>query len=153
VSNLKPFGVCSCGCGREGNYRAKPWADGSLCTRNCDKARCPRCRGRANRSRGDAAGRKARKALGLMGVRSRHEEVWGGPTRTESKAGGIARPVITAHRNAKNQSEVSRPMGDNRPFCGSFTYDGRTVFTVDGDDLESFVGAMAVHFGMFGEAS
>ena len=149
-TRFKPFGPCGCGCGKEGNLRVRPWKDGTVCVaRGCS---CKRCKGKAVRSHGDAAGRKARKALGLGGVRSRHEEVWGGPVRTESKSQGVARPVITAHSNAKNQSEQARPMGDNRPFLGSFTYRNRTVFTVDADDMEAVVFALAEAWG-FGEGA
>lgn len=145
ANRLLPFGPCGCGCGREARLRVKPWADGTVCvTRGCP---CKRCQGRANRSRGDAAGRKVRKQLGLVGVNTRHEEGWGGPVRTESKSGGVARPVITAHLNARTQSEASRPIGDSRPFCGSFTYAGKTVFTVDAAHLEEFVVAMAHSYG------
>lgn len=143
--SFKHHGPCGCGCGKEGNLRVRPWKDGTVCiARGCT---CKRCTGKANRSRGDAAGRKVRKKLGLVGAATRHEEGWGGPLRTESKAGGIARPVITAHRNVKLQSEVSRPIGDNRPFVGSFTYEGRTVFTIDADDLEPVVAALAESWG------
>lgn len=148
-TRFKPFGTCGCGCGKEGNLRVKAWRDGVLCVaRGCT---CPRCRGKRNRQKGDAAGRKARKALGLVGANTRHEELWGGPARTESKEGGIARPVITAHGNAKNQSEQARPMGDNRPFLGSFTYRNRTVFTVDSEDMEAVVFALAESWGFGGE--
>lgn len=149
-NNLKPFGACGCGCGKEGTLRVKAWRDGVVCvSRGCT---CPRCRGKRNRAKGDAAGRKIRKQLGLAGANTRHEEHWSGPSRTESKEGGIARPVITAHQNAKNQSEAARPIGDNRPFVGSFTYRGKTVFTVGADDLETFVFACAEAWG-YGEGS
>lgn len=144
--NMKPFGACGCGCGKEGTLRVKAYRDGTVCvSRGCP---CARCRGKANRSRGDAAGRKVRKALGLVGASTRHEEGWGGPVRTESKAGAQAKPVHTAHRNVKAQSEQSRPIGDSRPFVGAFTVDGRTVLTLDADDLEAVVVAFAQTWGL-----
>lgn len=73
--------------------------------------------GRRNRAKGDNKARKARKALGITGVNSRHEEVWGGALRVEVKAGAQIKPVATAFKKCEEQSEQARPMGDPRPFA------------------------------------
>lgn len=140
LANLKEKAECGCGCGAFGTLK-KPNRRGVRCVaRLC---RCKSCTGRKANDKGNRAGTKARKLLGLRGANTRHEEAWGGPVRTESKSQGAARPVITAHGNAKAQSEQARPMGDTRPFIGSFTYERRTVFTLDADDLEAVVCALA----------
>jgi hypothetical protein len=72
--------------------------------------------GKRNRSKGDDKARKARKALGIGGVNSRHEEVWGGPVRVEVKAGAQVQPAWTAYLRCEAQSEAQRPLGDTRPF-------------------------------------
>jgi hypothetical protein len=106
---LKPKADCVCGCGLFGTPRVRP--EGHI--RGCN---CPRCRGKRNRAKGDAKARKARKALGITGVNSRHEEVWGGNVRVEVKAGAQIKPVFTAFLRCEVQSEQHRPVGDTRPF-------------------------------------
>lgn len=150
TSNLKEMSECGCGCGVYGILKKSPNRAGVRCVKA--KCNCKSCKGRKVNARGNAAGTKARKRLGLVGANTRHEEAWGGPVRTESKSQGPARPVITAHNNAKAQSEHARPIGDNRPFIGSFTFGPRTVFTIDADELERVVFALAESWG-FGEAS
>ena len=73
-------------------------------------------RGKRNRTKGDTKARKARQALGIGGVNSRHEEVWGGAVRVEVKAGAQINPIATRYMLAEQQSEQHRPIGDNRPF-------------------------------------
>ena len=102
-------GDCACGCGLFGTLRKRPVGH----IRGCN---CPKCRGKRNRSKGDAKARKARKALGITGVNSRHEEVWGGAVRVEVKAGAQIKPVATAFLRCEEQSEQARPIGDHRPF-------------------------------------
>jgi hypothetical protein len=109
-SNLKAKADCVCGCGLFGTPRKRP--EGHI--RGCV---CPRCRGQRNRAKGDAKARKARKALGIEGVNSRHEELWGGAIRLEVKAGAQIKPVFTAYLRCEIQSEQHRPIGDPRPFA------------------------------------
>ena len=66
--------------------------------------------GKRNRSKGDSKARVARKALGLTGANTRHEEHWGGGLRVEVKAGAQVGPIWTRFRDARNQSEVQRPI-------------------------------------------
>jgi hypothetical protein len=109
-SMLKAKADCACGCGLFGTPRKRP--EGHI--RGCV---CPRCRGQRNRAKGDAKARKARKALGIEGVNSRHEELWGGAIRLEVKAGAQIKPVFTAYLRCEIQSEQHRPIGDPRPFA------------------------------------
>jgi hypothetical protein len=88
---------------RDGNRRIKGCGD-------------PTARGKRNRSKGDNKARKARKALGIGGVNSRHEEHWGGAVRVEVKAGAQINPIATRYLLAEQQSEQQRPIGDHRPF-------------------------------------
>ena len=106
---LKPKADCVCGCGLFGTPRVRP--EGHI--RGCN---CPRCRGKRNRAKGDAKARKARKALGIPGVMSRHEEHFGGRVRVEMKAGAQVGPIQTRFELARLQSEAARPLGDNRRF-------------------------------------
>lgn len=109
MSNLKPKAECVCGCGLFGTPLKRP--EGHI--RGC---KCPRCMGKRNRAKGDSKARKARKALGIPGVNSRHEEIWGGDIRVEVKAGAQIKPVVTAFLKCEAQSEAARPFGDHRPF-------------------------------------
>ena len=88
---------------RDGNRRIKGCGD-------------PTARGKRNRSKGDSKARKARQALGIGGVNSRHEEHWGGAVRVEVKAGAQINPIATRYLLAEQQSEQHRAIGDNRPF-------------------------------------
>lgn len=45
-----------------------------------------------------------------------NEENWRGPFRAEVKSGAQAGPVATRFLAAESQSEVTRPIGDTRPF-------------------------------------
>jgi hypothetical protein len=99
--------------GRDGKRRVKGCGD-------------PVARGRRNRAKGDGKARKARKALGLVGVNSRHEEHWGGAFRVEVKAGAQISPIFTRYRAAEHQSECARPLGDIRPFVMVAMPDGES---------------------------
>ncbi len=149
--NFRETGECGCGCGSYGSLK-KPWRDGSRCVAR--KCRCKRCLGAQNRKRGDAKASKVRKRLGLVGAGTRHEELWGGPVRVESKSGAQARPPVTAHLKAKAQSEQARSLGDTRPFMGAFTPDGssKPVYTIGDDELEAVVFALAQAWGFGGAA-
>jgi hypothetical protein len=100
---------CVCGCGLFGTPRKRPLGH----IRGCE---CAKCRGKRNRSKGDSKARVARKQLGIGGVNSRHEELWGGDVRVEIKAGAQIKPVLTAFLRCEMQSEAARPVGDHRPF-------------------------------------
>lgn len=76
----------------------------------------PAARGKRNRSKGDSKARRARKALGIGGANSRHEEHWGGHLRLEVKAGAQVSPIATRFYAAENQSKASNSIGDIRPF-------------------------------------
>lgn len=91
----------------------RPARDGKRRVRGCTD---PVATGKRNRAKGDGKARRARKALGLVGVNSRHEEHWGGEFRCEVKAGIQIQPIETRFRAAEMQSQVSRPLGDIRPF-------------------------------------
>ncbi len=106
---LKAKADCVCGCGLFGTPLKRP--EGHI--RGC---KCPRCMGKRNRAKGDAKARKARKALGIPGVMSRHEEHFGGRVRVEMKAGAQVGPIQTRFELARLQSEQARPIGDNRRF-------------------------------------
>lgn len=119
-SNLKPKAEC------EGN-RDKCSVDscplfGTLGTAGRDGKRrvkgCgdPVARGKRNRAKGDAKARRARKALGIAGANTRHEEHWGGAFRVEVKAGKQVAPMWTRFLLAETQSDQARAIGDNRPF-------------------------------------
>jgi hypothetical protein len=100
---------CVCGCGLFGTPRKRPAGH----IRGCE---CAKCLGKRNRSKGDSKARVARKQLGIGGVNSRHEELWGGDVRVEIKAGAQIKPVLTAFLRCEMQSEAARPVGDHRPF-------------------------------------
>lgn len=91
----------------------RPARDGKRRVRGCSD---PVAVGKRNRAKGDGKARKARKMLGLTGVNSRHEEHWGGEFRCEVKAGVQIQPIETRFRLAEMQSQISRPLGDIRPF-------------------------------------
>jgi hypothetical protein len=107
---------CPCGCGLFGLVKM-----GTGHVRGC---KCRPCLGRRNRAKGDTKARNARKALGLPGANTRHEELWGGPLRIESKAGAQIQPAWTAYIKMEAQSEQHRSFGDHRPFVGVAMPDG-----------------------------
>jgi hypothetical protein len=89
--------------GRDGKRRVKGCGD-------------PVARGKRNRQKGDAKARRARKALGIAGANTRHEEHWGGEVRVEIKAGKQVSPIYTRFQLAEKQSEAARAIADHRPF-------------------------------------
>jgi len=90
-----------------------PSKDGRRRIRGCGD---PVARGKRNRTKGDSKARVARKKMGISGVNSRHEEVWGGPVRVEVKAGKQVKPIATLFNPTRIQSERARAIGDSRPF-------------------------------------
>ena len=119
-SNLKPKADCegnqdkcnASGCPLFGTLGVVS-RDGQRRIKGCGD---PTARGKRNRSKGDSKARKARQALGIGGVNSRHEEHWGGAVRVEVKAGAQINPIATRYLLAEQQSEQHRAIGDNRPF-------------------------------------
>ena len=101
----------------------RPGRDGARRIRNCGD---PAARGKRNRTKGDSKARRARKKLGLGGHLTRHEENWGGAFRCEIKAGAQVGPIWTRFRDAKNQSDACKSLGDNRPFVMVAMPDGTT---------------------------
>ena len=95
----------------------RPSRDGKRRIKGCQD---PTARGKRNRTKGDSKARRARKKLGLAATGNagtRHEELWGGMFRVEVKAGAQVGPIWTRFRDARNQSQASKALGDIRPFC------------------------------------
>lgn len=152
---FKAQGPCGCGdesCTAWGTYK-RDNNDGTRCvSRQC---KCRRCRGRQNRKRGIDKQRKATKQLGLSHGQfaGTHEEALQGPVVTEHKADARhAKPIATAYRRMRAQSDAARSIGDVRPFVASSTAPGssQTLYTVAADDLEAFVYALAEAWGYGG---
>lgn len=145
VSYLKDKGDCGCGCGAWGTLK-KPNRAGVRCVSH--QCKCPSCRGKNNRRKGDRKAATARKALGAMGANTRHEEHWGGGLRIEAKAGAQVGPILTRYLAAKNQSEAARPIGDNRPFVMAAMPDrGPGLVVMEIGDLEQIVAALLENWG------
>lgn len=156
VNYLKPMGECQgnqdrCTLAKEGRCPIygtllKPTrSDGKQRVRLCGD---PQARGKRDRSKGDRKAATARKALGAMGANSRHEEHWGGGLRIEAKAGAQVGPIFTRYQAAKNQSEASRPIGDNRPFVMAAMPDrGPGLLVVEIGELEQIVAALLENWG------
>lgn len=142
-SNLKPSPEpCGCGCGLVGQLRVRPWRDGVVCVkRGCS---CKRCLGKRSRKKGDDKARTARKALGIPGANTRHEELLGGGVRWEAKAGAQIQPMWTAFLKAWAQSEQARAIGDHRPFVMTAAPDNtrEQLFACRLSDLPEVVAAL-----------
>lgn len=140
------IGACGCGCGKEGVLRVKPWrSNGVRCTRDCT---CNQCRGRRSREKGDRKAAKARKALGLSGANTRHEEHWRGNLLVESKAGAQVGPILTRYMAAKAQAEASRAIGDHRPFAFIAAPDrGPILVVVEINTVHDFACAVVEDWG------
>lgn len=130
----------------------KVWRDGKRRVRGCGD---PSARGARNRLKGDSKARRARKGLRIAGANTRHEELWGGVVRTESKAGAAAgaNKVWTAYRNARAQSDAAHPVGNTQPFIALFCPDGtrHVIYSIRDDDLEAVVFALAEAWGFGGD--
>lgn len=130
----------------------KPARDGKRRVRGCKDIVA---RNKRNRRKGDDKARKMRKALGLAGANTRHEELWGGAVLTEMKAGasGGANKVWTAYRNTRAQADFAKAFGDPRPFIAGFSPDGTShcLYVIRDDDLEQAVLALAGMWGFLGE--
>jgi hypothetical protein len=116
--------------------------DGKRRVRGCGD---PAARGKRNRAKGDSKARRARKRLGLVGVNSRHEELWGGALRVEVKAGAQVGPIATRFYAAREQSQVSKALGDARPFVMVAMPDGTTagIVLLSLDDFADIMAAVS----------
>lgn len=119
---------------------------------------CASCRGRRNRRKGQVKQRAAAKALMVPTRRyasqNAHEEGFGGTLRVEVKSGArMANPVGTRYLECEAQSEVSRPVGDLRPFAAVFMPDGIAdgLLCVRLSNLHEVVEAL--YHQLFGEAA
>jgi hypothetical protein len=147
------YGACGCGCGKEGRYRKKPWtSNGVLCVTNCDRKRCPQCRGAASKSGGGKKQALVRKRVG--GTQrfhgAGHEENWQGPCLTEVKSGTRdAQVVATAYERERAQAETKRSIGDPRPFMASYAPKGtkRSYHVLRDDELEPAAVALCESWG------
>lgn len=141
--NLKDKAECGCGCGAYGTLK-KPSRDGTRCVARACK--CPRCRGRNNKRKGQRKQAKAVTALGIprSSIHPGHEEFLPGALRVEVKAGAQIKPAVTAFLKCEAQSEQARPAGDHRPFTAVFCPDGssRMFAMFDLADLNEFVAAV-----------
>jgi hypothetical protein len=122
---------------KEGQLARSPGRENRKCAttgeivRNC---KCFSCQGARNRRKGKTKQRQARKGLeqafgapaGPSVMATADEENWRLPIRSEVKAGGMAKTVDTFYRNTKAQSDVSKAIGDTRPFVAIAMADGST---------------------------
>lgn len=147
VSYLKLKADCGCGCGLYGTPKKANRA-GVQCVRGC---KCPSCRGRNNKRKGQRKQAKAVTALGIprSSIHPGHEEFLGGAVRVEVKAGAQIRPAMTAYLRCEQQSEAARPIGDHRPFCAVAMPDGASdgIVMVRLSNLHEFVAGLVENWG------
>lgn len=151
-SNLKAKADCECGlesCTLFGTL-GRPDRNGLRHVRGCG---CNVCRGRRNKRKGGEKQSRAAKALGIPhagSMRPGNEEHWGGAVRTECKSGAQVKPIHTRYVGAHAQSELSRSIGDNRPFVFTAFPDGVKYgyAIIRTDHLEDTVAALAEQYGM-----
>ncbi len=103
---------CPDGCGQFG----RPVKKRSGHVRGCP---CISCRNGRNSSQGKARHRRFAKNAGIrQGWKgSSDEEAWRDHFRWEIKSGKQVDPVVTRYELARAQSELTRPIGDPRPFA------------------------------------
>lgn len=102
---------------------------------------CPKCLAGRNSRQGKAAHRRIARELGAATSgrgSSSHEESWVHAFRLEAKTGAQAGPVITRYKASRAQSEVSRAIGDNRPFAAIYDSRRKGDPVVAVVDLETF---------------
>lgn len=92
---------------------------------------CYSCIGRRNRQKGKRKQREARKTLedhfGTAGptvTATAHEEAWRMRVRAEVKSGQQVKAMVTRYLEAETQSEISKAIGDLRPFVFVAAPDG-----------------------------
>lgn len=82
---------------------------------------CRRCIGGRNRRQGVSRQRRFTKTAGIVQAKHRsqmgNEESFNDPWRWEIKSGKQVDPILTRFLLARDQSEASRAIGDNRPFA------------------------------------
>lgn len=103
---------CGCGCGLFG----RPVKQRNDHVRGCP---CIPCRNGRNSKGGKARHRRFAKDAGIsQGYRgSSDEERWRDHFRWEIKSGKQVDPIVTRYELARAQSELTRPVGDPRPFA------------------------------------
>lgn len=118
----------------------KPSKDGKRRVRGCgDKV----AMGARSRRKGKRAQRAVANKLGVpTGIDGGNEETWRSSLRVEVKEGKQVQAAVTAYRRTRDQSEVSRPIGDNRPFMCVVVHDKLEVCVVALDDLENVAAAV-----------
>lgn len=94
---------------------------------------CWACQGRRNRAKGKRKQLEARKiadkGFGLAGPTktvTAHEENWRHRIRLEVKSGQQVKAMTTRFLEAETQSQVSKAVGDSRPFVFAAAPDGMT---------------------------
>jgi|LakMenEpi03Aug12_release.lakeMendotaPanAssembly.Ray.scaffolds.fasta_scaffold01756_37 hypothetical protein len=113
----------------------KPNKDGKRRIRGCGDAVA---RGKRARTKGKRAQRKVANKLGIpSGIDGGNEETWRSSLRIEVKEGKQVQAAVTAFRRTRDQSELARPIGDNRPFMGVVVHEGLEVCLIALDDLHT----------------
>lgn len=150
-SRLKELIDCPCGIDDCTAY-GQPTKNGH--PKGCT-TKCPSCRGRRNKRKGQRKQAQAVRGLGIprSNLSPGHEEFLSGPVRVEVKAGAKANVVNTAYRNSREQSDAAKAIADCRAFVGAFMPDGVSygLYVIRSDELETAVFALAEAFG-YGEA-
>ncbi len=118
----------------------RPNKDGKQRIKNCGD---PVARGGRARRKGKRAQRAVANKLGIpSGIDGGNEETWRSALRIEVKQGKQVQAAVTAFRRTRDQSEQSRPTGDNRPFMGVVVHEGLEVCLIALDDLENVASAV-----------
>jgi hypothetical protein len=118
----------------------KPNKDGKRRIRGCGD---PVARGKRARTKGKRAQRKVANKLGIpTGIDGGNEETWRSSLRIEVKQGKQVQAAVTAFRRTRDQSELARPIGDNRPFMGVVVHENLEVCLIALDDIEDVAAAI-----------
>lgn len=129
-----PQVACPCRCGTVGVLRRKVMKDGLAHVHRCP---CNRCQGGRNRRRGQESASDWRQEAGVPSARwkgrNANEETWADDEyRYEHKNDGLnARPVASAYKRTRAQSDTAKAIGDPRPFVMATSYDGLKLATVE----------------------
>lgn len=115
---------------------------------------CAHCRGRRSRRSGLKKQREVRKTIerqtgtqaGRYASQTGNEENWRTSIRVEAKSGKQVQATATAYTKARDQSDASCSIGDNRPFVLASVPNGwpagKFLYTVHSDDAEAFAEAL-----------
>lgn len=99
--------------------------------------------GTRSRRKGKRAQRAVANKLGIpTGIDGGNEETWRSSLRIEVKEGRQVQAAVTAYRRTRDQSEASRPIGDNRPFMAVVVHEGLEVCVVALNDLHNVAAAV-----------